>query len=294
MRVKLFAAACLLAMTLTTACHRQPHSAAFSVEGTVAHTYPGEARIQIAHERIPGYMEAMTMEFNAKEPAALTGLQPGDRVRFDLIVTRERGWIQNVRRIGKAAPRPSPTLANSLWAPPLKVGEIIPDVAFTNELGRAMKLSDYRGQALAITFIFTRCPFPDYCPRMSRQMAKVNDSLLFIPSAPTNWHLFSVTFDPEFDQPNVLQDYRRNLRVEEGRWHFLTGAPEQIKRFCASFGVYFVRDRGSVDHNLMTAVIDTQGRLQRLFPGNKWRPDDLIDELASAAALPQPKTLVAR
>ena len=294
MRVKLFTAACLLAMTLTTACHRQPRSTAYSVDGTVAQTYPGEARIQIAHDRIPGYMDAMTMDFNAKEPAAVAGLQRGDRVRFDLIVTRERGWIENVRRIQRADARSVPTLAKTSWAPPLKVGEVIPDVAFTNELGQAVKLSDYRGQALAITFIFTRCPFPDYCPRMSRQMARVSETLPFIPNAPTNWHLFTVTFDPEYDQPSVLQEYRRNLHVNEQRWHFLTGAPDQIKRFCGSFGVYFVRDRGSVDHNLMTAVIDPQGRLQRLFPGNTWKPDDLIDELASAAGLPESRTLVAR
>jgi protein SCO1/2 len=239
-------------------------------------------------------MEAMTMDFNAKEPSAVARLEPGDRIRFDLVVTRERGWIENVRRVGKNVSPLSPRLASYTWAPPLKVGQMIPDAAFTNEVGQAVRLSDYRGQALAITFIFTRCPFPDYCPRMSRQMSKVNESLAFIPNAPTNWHLFSISFDPEYDQPSVLQDYRRNLHADDGRWHFLTGAPADIKRFCASFGVYFVRDRGSIDHNLMTAVIDTQGRLQRLFPGNQWKPDDLIDELASAAALPHPKTLVAR
>src|SRR5256885_1329951 len=105
MRVKPFAAVCLLAMMLTTACHRHAHSAAYSVEGTVAQTYPGEARIQIAHDRIPGYMEAMRMEFNVKDAAAVAGFQPGDRVRFDLIVTREHGWIENLQRVGKAAPR---------------------------------------------------------------------------------------------------------------------------------------------------------------------------------------------
>jgi len=125
-------------------------------------------------------------------------------------------------------------------------------------------------------------------------MTKVHESLSFIPNAPTNWHLFSISFDPENDQPNVLQEYRRNLRVENGRWDFLTGAPEDINRFCGQFGVYFTRNRGTIEHNLVTAVIDTQGRLQRLFPGNKWRPDDVIDELASAAVLPVPNNLVVR
>ncbi len=92
----------------------------------------------------------------------------------------------------------------------------------------------------------------------------------------------------------MLREYRRNLGVEDGRWQFLTGAPDEIKGFCAQFGVYFLRNRGTIEHNLMTAVIDTQGKLQRLFPGNKWRPDDLIDELASAAGAPQPNNLVVR
>ena len=294
MRVRFSAFVCCLTLFLA-ACGRQSNQTIYSVEGTVERTYPGEPRIQIAHDRIPGYMMPMTMDFEARETAALLGFQPGDRVRFELVVTPEKGWIQNVRLIGKAPPR-QPTLAKATgtWQRPLKIGEVVPDAAFINELGKAVRLSDFRGQALAITFIFTRCPFPDYCPRMSRQMARVRESLDFIPNAPTNWHLFSISFDPEFDRPGVLLDYRRNLHVQEGRWDFLTGAPDDIKQFCARFGVYFMRDRGTIDHNLMTAVIDAQGRLQRLFPGNKWRPDDLIDELAGAASSRGPQELVIR
>lgn len=285
MRKKFSAAVWLLAFSLLSACDRPADRTVYSVEGIVERTYPGEARVRIAHQQIPGYMEAMTMDFDAKEPTVLAGLNPGDRVRFNLVITPDDGWIEKVRRIGEGERPREPALAN-LWTPPLKAGEPIPIVAFTNELNQPVTLSDYRGQALAITFIFTRCPFPDYCPRMSKQLARVRESLAFIPNAPTNWHLFSVTFDPEFDQPGVLLDYRRNLKAADGRWNFLTGAPADIKQFCARFGVYFMRDRGTIDHNLMTAVIDTQGRLQRLFPGNKWTPDDLINELASAAALP--------
>lgn len=294
MRVKV-PLTCVLVLICLTACNRRTGTSVYVVEGTVERMYPGEPRVQIAHDHIPGYMEPMTMDFEAKTPTALLGLQPGDRVRFNLIVTREKGWIENVQRIGKAARKVPPTLAKpAMWAPPLKVGEVVPDVSFTNEVGHAVRLSDYRGQALAITFIFTRCPFPDYCPRMSRQLGKVHESLSFIPNAPTNWHLFSVSFDPEHDQPGVLQEYRRNMHVEGARWQFLTGAPDEIKRFCGQFGVYFMRNRGTIDHNLMTAVIDTQGRLQRLFPGNKWRTDDVIDELASAAALPPASNFVGR
>jgi protein SCO1/2 len=129
---------------------------------------------------------------------------------------------------------------------------------------------------------------------MSRQLDKVHESLAFIPNAPTNWHLFSVSFDPEFDRPDVLWDYRRQIRAEGKRWHFLTGSPAEIKDFCARFGVYYMRDRGTIDHNLMTVVVDTQGRLQRRFPGNKWTPDELIDELASATVLGPSENLVAR
>ena len=121
---------------------------------------------------------------------------------------------------------------------------------------------------------------------MSRQLEQVHESLGFIPNAPTNWHLFSVSFDPEFDKPAVVLDYRRSQKAAGARWDFLTGAPQEITSFCGRFGVYFMRDRGTIDHNLMTAVIDTRGRLQRLFAGNKWTPDELIDELAAAAALP--------
>lgn len=292
--MKFSVSAGLLVSLLLTACNRPANREVYAVQGTVEQTYPGEARIQIAHEDIPGYMEAMTMDFDARDPKAFVGLDVGDRVQFDLVVTPEDGWVENVRRIGQGAPRSLATSASKLWMAPLKVGEVIPDNVFTNELGQPVKLSDYRGQALAITFIFTRCPFPDYCPRMSRQLAQAHESLLVIPNAPTNWHLFSVSFDPEFDQPSVLQDYRRAQKAAGPRWQFLTGAPDDIKRFCARFGVYFMRDRGTIDHNLMTAVIDTQGRLQRLFAGNKWTPDELIDELAGAAVLSPPSDLAVK
>lgn len=294
MRIKFIAPICLLALVVLCACKPRTDRTVYAVRGTVERTYPGEPRIQIAHEEIPGYMEPMSMDFIARDPKVFLGLDVGDRVRFDLVVTRESGWVENVRRIGKVEPRSLAKPASRLWVAPLKAGEVIPDIAFTNELGRAVKLSDYRGQALAITFIFTRCPFPDYCPRMGRQLAQVHESLSVIPNAPTNWHLFSVSFDPEFDSPDVLRDYRRNLRVPGARWQFLTGAPEDIKEFCSRFGVYFMRDRGTIDHNLMTAVIDTQGRLQRLFPGNKWMADELIDELAAASLVTTPNNVAAR
>ena len=298
MRVKFPAAACLLAAALLGGCDQFKGRTVYKVQGTVQRTYPGECRIQVAHDDIPGYMQAMTMDFDARDPALLIGLDTGDRIRFDLVLTRERGWIENVRRIGRAPAR-EPLLAKSksageLWARPLKPGETIPNIAFTNELGHAVRLADHRGEALVLTFIFTRCPFPNYCPRMTKHLAQVHESLAFIANAPTNWHLFSVSFDPEFDQPSVLMDYRRNVHAVGERWNFLTGAPEDIKRFCAAFGVYFTRDRGTINHNLMTAVVDTQGRLQRLFPGNNWQTDEVINELASAAALAQPENLVAK
>lgn len=181
----------------------------YAVTGMVREVKMDGRTVVVRHEKIPGYMEAMTMPFEVREPKELAGVGAGDKVMFRMRVTEKEGWIDRVQVLAKSkldAVPPDPTFRQVRDVDPLKVGDLMPDYHFTNEMGHAVGLSDYRGRAFAFTFIFTRCPFPNFCPRMTSNFA---DVVKLMPRAGgvTNWHLFSISFDPEYDTPNRLKVY---------------------------------------------------------------------------------------
>lgn len=147
-----------------------------------------------------------------------------------------------------------------------------------------MSLSDFHGQALAITFIFTRCPIPNYCPRLSRNFQEASRKLLARPNAPTNWHFLSFTFDPDFDTPAVLKAYAQRYQYNAQHWSFLTGPTNQLAELAAESNVKFDRDNGLFNHNFRTLVIDAAGHLQMVFPTGGDLSDALVTEILKAAA----------
>jgi protein SCO1/2 len=163
----------------------------------------------------------------------------------------------------------------------------MPEYHFTNQLGQAVSLSQFRGQALAITFIFTRCPFPTFCPLVSRNFEEVQKKLLAQPNAPTNWHLLTITFDPEYDTPPRLKGYARQYNADAAHWSFLTGTLIDITAIAEQCGLLFWRDGDGVNisHNLRTAVVDAQGRVQKILPENKWTSQELAEEILKAAQM---------
>lgn len=243
----------------------------------------------IQHEAVPGYMPAMTMSFDVRDTNELAGLQVGDAVTFQLVVGEKDGWMQHVKKVG-AAPLPTPTgqLPPSLHivrdVEPLAVGDLLPDYHFTNELGAPVHLGQYRGQVLALTFIFTRCPYPTYCPQMSRGFMDVAAKLKTQPGAPKQWHLFSISFDPEYDTPAQLKTYAGAFAYDPRQWSFLTGAVVDIYAITEQFGVQFWRPDATapINHNLRTVVVDATGHILKIIPGNKWTSDELVAEMVAA------------
>jgi protein SCO1/2 len=169
---------------------------------------------------------------------------------------------------------------------PLNIGDPLPDYTFTNELGQAVSLAQFKGQALAITFIFTRCPFPTFCPQMSRYFRETQEKLKQQTSM-TNWHLLTLSFDPEFDTPAVLKNYAEEYQADPSRWNFLTGALIDVTALTEQFGVQFwrVNPGEPLSHNLRTVVVDAAGRVQKIFPNNNWTSDELVAEMLKAAAV---------
>lgn len=291
----------------------------FAVTGVVRELKPDGSNLIIAHEPIPGFMDAMTMPFRTRDPREIASVKAGDRLTFRLLVTEEESWIDQVERVDSPAegtvPAPGPEPidivrgvepgeAGSLPGgpgasdqvrrvrdvEPLNVGDPVPDYVFTNQFGKRVRLSDFRGHALGLTFIFTRCPLPDFCPRMLNHFSAAAKRLSEEPRGATNWHLLTVTIDPQFDTPAVLKTHAERQAYDPRRWSFLTGAMIDIDALTEQLGLVFRRQTPTafVDHNLRTVVINVRGELQKVFIGNLWKPEELITEMRTAAAVGDP------
>lgn len=253
---------------------------AYQVKGVLKEIRADGWKALIAHENIPGYMEAMTMLLDVRNTNELANVHPGDQIAFRMLVTDTDGWIDNVKRTGVtnasvAAPPPVVKMEE------LKTGAVLPDYTLTNQLGQAIQLSNFKGRALAFTFIFTRCPFPTFCPRMNNNFAEVQ-RLMSERQTRTNWHLLSISFDPEFDTPERMAIYSQSYHPDPTHWSFATAADETIRKLGGMFGLAYSRDGALFSHNVRTVVVDVQGRVHAVFNNNEWKPVELADALETA------------
>ena len=244
----------------------------------------------IKHEEIPGFMAAMTMPFDVKEPAEILTTRPGDRVAFRMTVTETDGWIDRIEVLERGTPVDDKPKVEGVRVTrvvdELSEGDLLPDYRFTNELRQPVLLSQFQGQALGLTFIYTRCPYPTFCPRQNQNFADAARRLTEMPDGPTNWHLLSLTFDPEHDTPSVLRAYAKRYGYDPQRWNFLTGPIIDIDAITEQFGMFFARDGEGFSHNVRTVVIDARGRIQKIYVGNDWTAEDFATEIAKAARVP--------
>jgi protein SCO1/2 len=259
----------------------------FQVKGVIVELEADGKTLKIKHEDIPGYMGAMTMPFEVKDTNELAGLAAGDSVAFRMIVTDTDGWIEQIRKLNQSTTNVPPKQAAVRLArdvEPLEEGDLLPDYQLINQDGQSISTSQFKGKALAITFLFTRCPFPTYCPLMSRNFAEVQSKLLAKSDGPTNWHLLTISFDPEFDKPEVLKGYAKVYGYDPSCWTFATGELTDVTAIAEQLGLSFWReDSGMISHNLRTAIIDTSGRLQKMYVGNQWTSGELVEEMVKAA-----------
>jgi protein SCO1/2 len=260
----------------------------YQVHGVVKKLEPDGKTALIQHEEVPGFMMAMTMPFDVKNTNELRGLRAGDSVLFRLNITEKDGWIDQVRVLSNSAPLAPETNEITRFVPVsrvLKSGDPLPDYVFTNELGQVIRLADFRGQAIAFTFIFTRCPYPDFCPRVTDNLSRTLKELRKRQDAPTNFHLFSITFDPGYDTPATLKAYGSRFNYDPAKWSLLTGDFEQIEKIAGNFELFFAKNVpvGQQNHNLRTVVVDTKGIVRAVLPSNDWEVGDLVEAIVAAA-----------
>ena len=242
--------------------------------GLVLHVDKGKAMVTVSHEEIPGFMDAMAMPFAVRDPKSLDGLQPGDRIRFRMGVSHGETRLDRMRLIS-AAPADAGLTMSPAASMLTRIGDRMPDFSLIDQDGEAVSLATLRGSVVAVTFIYSRCPLPDYCPRMVSNFRKVRDR--YSDRLGHDLTLLTISFDPKYDTPEVLKKYARLLGVDLPGWRFLTGPPDAIATVCAAFGIEYWSDQGLITHTLQTAVIDRDGRLAATVEGKDYTSQQITD-----------------
>jgi protein SCO1/2 len=241
----------------------------FQVNGRVREITPSARTVTVAHEEIAGYMPAMTMPLQVRDASLLNGLRVGDEIHFELSVTDDDSWISHLEKTGAGPAGSEVTPAAAVASAELQKGESVPDFTLTDENGKPVRLSDFRGKAVVLTFIYTRCPLPNFCPLMSKNFQALQERLS--KAIPGKYHLLSVSIDPTFDTPEVLKGYG-DLYHASPSWSFATGTEEQINNVTSMFGLVHEPEGGMISHNLRTGLIGPDGRLVHLWKSNVWTP----------------------
>jgi protein SCO1/2 len=280
----------MCAVVTAASCTSRSDQRRYTLQGQVLSLEPERKQVTVKHEEIKGFMPAMTMPYDVQEARALDGLAPGDLINATLVVFSNGAYLTDIKKVG-SAPLEKPTAeadapSASSGFELLKPGESVPDASFVDQDGRRRRFADFNGSPLAITFIYTRCPLPTFCPLMDRHFASLQKALKSEPALRAV-HLVTVSFDPITDTPPVLKAHARTLDADLKRWTFLTGDRDDIDRFAARFGVSISRalnDPRDITHNLRTAIVDADGKLVKVYTGNEWSPDQVLEDLRKVAA----------
>lgn len=266
-----------------------PMLKAYPARGIVEKITDDRRTATIKTEKIPDYMDAMTMDYPVPNTNELRGISMGDIIKFTLIVSNDTDWIQGIHRTGHSNNEMTNNMPMQMSAPDdtateLSAGDMLPDGVLTSEDGREIHFSDFRGKALALTFFYTRCPLPNYCPLMNRNFADARKLIFSRKDAPTNWEFISISFDPASDTPQVLASYGGFYRGgDSSHWLFASAPTNTLAMLATTLDLMVFREGSTISHNLRTVVLDPQGRIYREFDGNTWTPGELADAVTQAA-----------
>jgi len=269
--------------TLLAACSQQPPARQYELKGQILGIDAARNEVLIRHGAITGFMPAMTMPFPVKDAGLLSGKEPGDLVTATLVVTDLSAHLSSLTRTGHAPiEAPPPTSEGPRVLVP---GEPVADAPLVDQRGKPHPFSAFKGHRVAVTFIYTRCPLPEFCPLMDRHFVSLQKDLKG-DAALKDVKLVTISFDPTTDTPEVLTKHAKSLGADLARWTFLTGDRDDVDQFASRFGVAIERsltDQRDITHNLRTAVIDADGKLVKSYTGNEWKPEQLLADLKAVA-----------
>lgn len=250
----------------------------YEVTGVIRQALDASQRIRIAHDDIPGVMPAMTMAFQVTPATDAVGLKPGDRVRFKLHANESNWFVSSFALVGAEASA-VPSAAAGPANRRLREGDRVPEFSLVNQDDSAFTSAALRGKAMVLTFVFTRCPVPEYCPAMALRFGQLQKAILVDPRLAANVGLLSITLDPEFDRPAILKAYGEAVGANPAVWQFATGTKAEIGALTKAFAVYTERNGVTLDHTLCTALIAPDGRVLQLWRGNGWKTDEILAAL---------------
>jgi protein SCO1/2 len=289
-----FFAFSLLALIVLTGCHTgqktpaqpasSPHFKVYHLRGKVVSTDVATGEVTLDHEAIPGFMEAMTMPYKLKDASILGELHPGDVLTADVLVSQDPDadvLLDHIVVVAQARPDYPPAVSYHVPAP----GDSVPDFKLRNQDGRSIHLGQFRGHALLLTFIYTRCPSPEFCPRVTRNFAVIEKQLAANPALYAKTHLLSVSFDPTYDTPERLRAYGSTYLGSTAKnafahWEFAVPLKPVLAEMARFFDLGMSQNADStITHTLSTTLIGPDGKVFRFYPGNEWTVDQILADL---------------
>ena len=288
----------MIAVVLLAGCHSgstagtgqtaSPAYKVYKLHGKVVSTDAAKGEVTLNHEAIPGFMEAMTMPYKLKDPTVLGELHPGDVITADVLVSPDPNadyLLDHIVVVAQAKPDAKPPVSYHVPAP----GDATPDFKLRNQDGRQIHLSQFKGQALLVTFIYTRCPSPEFCPRVTRNFAEVEKQLAGDPALYAKTHLLSVSFDPEYDTPERLRAYGATYIGSDAKnafahWDFAVPEKPVLAEMAKWFDLGMTGEAdGSITHTLSTTLIGADGKVARFYPGNEWTAEQVFADVKQLA-----------
>ncbi len=280
----------LFCVVFAACSSKAPDQRIFTLQGQVQSVDKPHKLVVVKHEEVKGFMPAMTMPYEVEEATALDSLAPGDLITSKLVVFSNGAHLSDIKKVGNAplekppAEAAMPTASSGFEL--LRPGEAVPAGKFLDQDAKPRTFDGFKGAPVVMTFIYTRCPLPTFCPLMDRHFATLQKSLKTDPAL-KDVHLVTVSFDPTTDTPAVLKKHGKSLGADFTRWTFLTGDRDDVDQFGARFGVSVSRalnDARDIAHNLRTAIIGRDGKLVKVYTGNDWSPEQVIKDLQGLGA----------
>ena len=257
-----------------------PPAERYELEGKVVSVDVARGKVTLAHKEIPGLMDAMTMPFSVPDRKLLPSIEEGDYLRAILVVRGNGHWLEELV-VSRAVA--SGSLVDEMTPSGPELGSTVPDIELVNQDGDAVRISDYRGKALLLTFIYTRCPLVEFCPRMNKHFAVIEQTLEADPELYERTHLLSISFDPDFDTPELLKTFalqQPTVTTETlSHWEFASGTQENLRTIGFYLGLTYREAEDQIVHNLRTAFVAPDGTLAKLYLGNDWKPEEVVSDV---------------
>jgi protein SCO1 len=280
-----FAAAWLVLASLVTLGGCQSSEKHYALRGRVISKDASAQQLTVDNEDIPGFMPAMTMPYPVKDPQGLDAVQPGDQISADVEV-KDGYWLQHLAITDQSGRGKLPTETASQE---LALGATVPDVPMIDQDGKTLHLRQFKGKAVLLTFIYTRCPLPNFCPLISSEFAEIHKQLKKDPGDLKRTHLISISLDPAYDTAPVLRKYGLAYLQDDAsgfkHWDFVSTTPQDLQKLAAAFGLEYSEQDNQIAHSMETVLLAANGTVAKSWPGNEWKPGEVLAAVKQAEAV---------